>query len=46
MRMMAKYDDEEEEKDDDKEDYGDDDDVTNWVNGTCISCNLIEAERI
>ena len=39
MRMMPK----EEEKDDDKEEFDDDDDLTK---GTCISCNLIEAERI
>ena len=46
MRMMAKGDEEEKEKDDDKGGYDDDDDVTNWVKGTCISCTLIEAERI
>ena len=45
MRMMPKEGDDEEKKDDFKED-GDDDDVTNWVKGTFISCNLIEAERI
>ena len=46
MRMMPKDEEEEKEEDDDSEVYDDDDDVTNWVKGTCISCTLIEAERI